>query len=321
MWKVEYKKQLLRELDARLVLFEFKNYDVAALEPQVAVPHNVDNVVPVGEVAGTTINQVFIGSCTNGHLDDLRVAAKILKGKKVASSIRLIVIPATQEIYRQALKEGLIEIFLSAGAVVSTPTCGPRARRWRTQCVERRRHGRAAPTRMIAKWSARPRGSRPASRPRAPETQPVDPRRARRRGCRLDDERRKPQARPQPRVSYALGEPGQSVCELFIYLQPVAYFCLKAVVELDGRERHLFAALGNLIQVLDEILFVEPRRKIVPRAPARGHLVRHARVHFPGDGPVKDGYDPHNNYGKWTIYPNGRLVSADGQQWNIALIG
>jgi 3-isopropylmalate/(R)-2-methylmalate dehydratase large subunit len=79
----------------------------------------------VREVGRIEIDQVVIGSCTNGHLDDLRVAARVLKGKKIAPSIRLIVIPATQEIYRQALREGLFEIFLSAGAVISPPTCGP----------------------------------------------------------------------------------------------------------------------------------------------------------------------------------------------------
>jgi 3-isopropylmalate/(R)-2-methylmalate dehydratase large subunit len=82
-------------------------------------------VKEVREIGKIEIDQVVIGSCTNGHLDDLRVAGRILKGKKIASSLRLIIIPATQEIYRQALKEGLFEIFLSAGAAVSTPTCGP----------------------------------------------------------------------------------------------------------------------------------------------------------------------------------------------------
>ncbi len=102
-----------------------RQYDVSKLHPQVALPHIPSNVKDVRECGKIEIDQVVIGSCTNGHLDDLRVAAKILKGKKVASSLRLIIIPATQEIYRQALKEGLIEIFLSAGSVVSPPTCGP----------------------------------------------------------------------------------------------------------------------------------------------------------------------------------------------------
>ncbi len=100
-------------------------FDVSRIGPQVALPHLPSNVKDVREVGSVEIDQVVIGSCTNGHLEDLRVAAKILRGKKVASTLRLIIIPATQEIYRQALKEGLIEVFLSSGAVVSPPTCGP----------------------------------------------------------------------------------------------------------------------------------------------------------------------------------------------------
>jgi len=104
---------------------ELREYNVSKIYPQVALPHIPSNVKDVREVGKIEIDQVIIGSCTNGHLDDLRVAAKILKGKKVAPSLRLIIIPATQEIYRQALREGLFEIFLSAGAVISPPTCGP----------------------------------------------------------------------------------------------------------------------------------------------------------------------------------------------------
>jgi len=100
-------------------------WDVSKLEPQVAFPHLPENTRPVSEAAGVTIDQVVIGSCTNGRMDDLREAAAVLKGKKVNDNIRLIVIPGTQEIYRQALKEGLIELFIEAGAAVSTPTCGP----------------------------------------------------------------------------------------------------------------------------------------------------------------------------------------------------
>jgi 3-isopropylmalate/(R)-2-methylmalate dehydratase large subunit len=102
-----------------------RQYDVSKIHPQVALPHIPSNVKDVREIGKIEIDQVVIGSCTNGHLDDLRVAAKILKGKKVASSLRLIIIPATQEIFSQAMKEGLLKIFLSAGAVVSPPTCGP----------------------------------------------------------------------------------------------------------------------------------------------------------------------------------------------------
>ena len=102
-----------------------REFDASKINPQVALPHIPSNVKDVKKIGKIEIDQVVIGSCTNGRLDDLRVAGKILKGRKIAPSLRLIIIPATQEIYRQALKEGLFEIFLSAGAVVSTPTCGP----------------------------------------------------------------------------------------------------------------------------------------------------------------------------------------------------
>lgn len=100
-------------------------FDVSRLEPQVALPHLPENVRPLSEVTGVYIDQVVIGSCTNGRIKDLREAAEILKGKKVHPEVRLIVIPGTQGIYLQALQEGLIEIFVEAGGVVSTPTCGP----------------------------------------------------------------------------------------------------------------------------------------------------------------------------------------------------
>ena len=99
--------------------------DLSALKPTVALPHLPSNTKPVDEVAGKPIQQVVIGSCTNGRLKDLREAAAILKGRTVAAGIRCIVIPATQQIYLEAMKEGLIETFINAGAAVSTPTCGP----------------------------------------------------------------------------------------------------------------------------------------------------------------------------------------------------
>lgn len=102
-----------------------KEYDVSKLEPQVALPHLPSNVKPVSQVKNVSIDQVVIGSCTNGRISDLRIAAGVLKGKKINSRVRLIVIPATQKIYLQALKERLIEIFVKAGGVFSTPTCGP----------------------------------------------------------------------------------------------------------------------------------------------------------------------------------------------------
>jgi 3-isopropylmalate/(R)-2-methylmalate dehydratase large subunit len=104
---------------------DVREYNASTIHPQVALPHSPSNTKDVREIGKMMIDQAVIGSCTNGHLDDLRVSAKILKGKKTASSVRLIVIPATPTIYRQALKEGLFDIFLSAGAVISPPTCGP----------------------------------------------------------------------------------------------------------------------------------------------------------------------------------------------------
>ncbi|MCP4411772.1 MAG: homoaconitate hydratase family protein, partial [Gammaproteobacteria bacterium] len=100
-------------------------YDISSLTPQVALPNLPENTRPVDELSDIKIDQVVIGSCTNGRISDLRIAAQLLKGKKVHPSIRLIVIPATQDIYLEALKEGLLEIFIEAEGVVSSPTCGP----------------------------------------------------------------------------------------------------------------------------------------------------------------------------------------------------
>jgi 3-isopropylmalate/(R)-2-methylmalate dehydratase large subunit len=99
--------------------------DVSNLEPQVAVPHSVDNVKPVSDVDGVEVDQAFIGSCTNGRLEDLQSAARVLKGKKTARGVRLVVIPASQEIYLNALNEGLIKTFMDAGATIGNPNCGP----------------------------------------------------------------------------------------------------------------------------------------------------------------------------------------------------
>jgi 3-isopropylmalate/(R)-2-methylmalate dehydratase large subunit len=99
-------------------------FDATGLRPQVAKPSSPDNVVPVEAVAGTALDQVFIGSCTNAKLEDLRVAAEFLRGRKVHRETRCIVIPASQWIWTQALKEGLLEVFAEAGCAVSTPTCG-----------------------------------------------------------------------------------------------------------------------------------------------------------------------------------------------------
>ena len=100
-------------------------FDVSKMEPQVACPSSVDNVKPVSEVGNVPIEQAFIGSCTNGRIEDLRLAAQVLKGKRVKDNVRTLVIPASQEVYKQALTEGLLEIFIDAGAIVCGSACGP----------------------------------------------------------------------------------------------------------------------------------------------------------------------------------------------------
>ncbi|MFW5999615.1 MAG: 3-isopropylmalate dehydratase large subunit [Halanaerobiaceae bacterium] len=104
---------------------EIYEYDVSDLEPQVAFPHLPENSRPVSEAGQVEIDQAVIGSCTNGRIEDLRIAARVLEGKQVDSDLRCLVFPGTQEIYKQAMNEGLIETFIDAGAAVSTPTCGP----------------------------------------------------------------------------------------------------------------------------------------------------------------------------------------------------
>lgn len=99
--------------------------DVSGLEPVLACPSTVDNVKPVSEVGDVWIEQAFIGSCTNGRIEDLRLAAKVMKGKSVKDGVRALVIPASQEVYRQAVDEGLVEIFTDAGALVCGSSCGP----------------------------------------------------------------------------------------------------------------------------------------------------------------------------------------------------
>ncbi|KPK86235.1 MAG: 3-isopropylmalate dehydratase large subunit [Deltaproteobacteria bacterium SM23_61] len=111
--------------DAEAKYSQVLDVDVTRIEPQVAFPHLPSNVRPISAVGSVPIDQAVIGSCTNGRLDDLRIAARVLKGRKRAPFVRLIIIPATQEIYRQAMKEGLFDIFMDAHAVISTPTCGP----------------------------------------------------------------------------------------------------------------------------------------------------------------------------------------------------
>ena len=119
------KKWTSYQADEDAVYDEVIEIDLSTLRPTVAFPHLPENTRTIDEVGDITIDQVVIGSCTNGRISDLRVARDILKGKKVNKNVRCIVIPGTQKIYLQALKEGIIEDFIEAGAVVSTPTCGP----------------------------------------------------------------------------------------------------------------------------------------------------------------------------------------------------
>jgi 3-isopropylmalate/(R)-2-methylmalate dehydratase large subunit len=100
-------------------------FDISKLEPQVACPHNVDNVKPLDEVKGIKIDQVVLGSCTNGRLDDLEIAARILKGKKVHPDTRMLVLPGSKSVYLEALKKGLIKTFVESNCVVLNPGCGP----------------------------------------------------------------------------------------------------------------------------------------------------------------------------------------------------
>ena len=113
------------EADEDAVYDEVYTIDLSELKPTVAFPHLPENTRTIDEVGDVKIDQVVIGSCTNGRIEDLRIAAKVLDGKHVAKGVRCIIIPATQKIYLQAIEEGLMSIFIKAGAAVSTPTCGP----------------------------------------------------------------------------------------------------------------------------------------------------------------------------------------------------
>jgi 3-isopropylmalate/(R)-2-methylmalate dehydratase large subunit len=111
--------------DAAAVYERTVDFDVSNMEPQVACPSSVDNVKPVSEVGNVPIDQAFIGSCTNGRIEDLRLTAQVLKGRQVKDGVRALVIPASQEVYRQAMQEGLLEIFTDANAIVCGSACGP----------------------------------------------------------------------------------------------------------------------------------------------------------------------------------------------------
>ena len=100
-------------------------FDISKLKPQVARPHTVDNTAAAAELKNVEINEAYLGTCTNGRMSDLKVAASILKGKKVKPSVRFIIAPASREIYLEALKAGIVDIFIKSGAVIVTPGCGP----------------------------------------------------------------------------------------------------------------------------------------------------------------------------------------------------
>lgn len=119
------RNYVIMKADEDAVYDEIIEIDLSKIRPTVAFPHLPENTKTIDEVGDINIDQVVIGSCTNGRIDDLRAAAKVLKGHKINENIRTIIIPATQKIYMEAMKEGLIEIFIESGAVVSTPTCGP----------------------------------------------------------------------------------------------------------------------------------------------------------------------------------------------------
>ena len=123
--KVKAGKGTIYTSDPDAEYVQVYDWDVSKIEPQVSFPHLPSNTKPVSQCKSVKIDQSVIGSCTNGRIEDLRLAAKVLKGKKKHKDVRLIIIPATQKIYEQAMKEGLFDIFLKAEAAVSTPTCGP----------------------------------------------------------------------------------------------------------------------------------------------------------------------------------------------------
>jgi homoaconitate hydratase family protein len=111
--------------DPEAVYAQTYTYDAAAVEPMIACPHTVDHVKALSAVAGTHIDQAFLGTCTNGRLEDLAAAAEVLAGRKIAKGTRMVVIPASSQVYLEALKAGYIEAFLNAGAVIESPGCGP----------------------------------------------------------------------------------------------------------------------------------------------------------------------------------------------------
>jgi 3-isopropylmalate/(R)-2-methylmalate dehydratase large subunit len=122
---IAQRKFTVYDADPDAIYSQVFEWDASKIEPQIALPHLPSNVKTVSKVGNISIDQSVIGSCTNGRLEDLQIAARIMKGRKVHPYVRCIVLPGTQKIYLEAIKEGLVETFIQAGAVVSTPTCGP----------------------------------------------------------------------------------------------------------------------------------------------------------------------------------------------------
>jgi 3-isopropylmalate/(R)-2-methylmalate dehydratase large subunit len=125
--KEQGRQECFREIsaDPGAVYEKILDIECSVVEPMVSQPHTVDNAIPVRDLEKIRVNQVFIGTCTNGRLSDLQIASEILKGKKVADGIRLIVVPASRKIYLEAIKRGIIETLVESGAAVQNPGCGP----------------------------------------------------------------------------------------------------------------------------------------------------------------------------------------------------
>ncbi|NYT19329.1 MAG: 3-isopropylmalate dehydratase large subunit [Methanosarcinales archaeon] len=121
----DYKLDPYWKSDDEAEYAEFHDYDVSDLEPQVACPHNVDNVKPVTEVEGTKLDQIFVGSCTNGRFEDIKIVAEMMGDEPVAKGVRLLIIPASRTEYMKVLRAGYVEQFMEAGAIVESPCCGP----------------------------------------------------------------------------------------------------------------------------------------------------------------------------------------------------
>ena len=119
------KKYRVIKSDADAKFEKIINYDISKLEPQIACPHTVDNVRSVSKVAGTKINQALIGTCTNGRIEDLKIASEILKGKRISNKVRLLIFPASMEVYTEAMELGILRELVRSGAVIMNPGCGP----------------------------------------------------------------------------------------------------------------------------------------------------------------------------------------------------